>query len=72
VILLLYIVYSMDGKWLRRVRVAMGLTQQELAEKLKMTSTSVARMERGEQPIMFTTELALRYLILMQKEKGEK
>jgi transcriptional regulator with XRE-family HTH domain len=64
---------SMDGKALRRVRKALGLTQQGLAEKLHMTATSVARMERGEQPVMFTTELALRYLILMQKnKKGER
>jgi transcriptional regulator with XRE-family HTH domain len=63
----------MDGQGLRRARLAMGLTQLEFARKLKMTATSVARMERGEQKIMFTTELAIRYLVLMQKEKkGEK
>jgi transcriptional regulator with XRE-family HTH domain len=62
----------MDGHGLRRAREAMGLTQLGLAKKLKMTSTSVARMERGEQKIMFTTELAVRYLLLMQKrKKGE-
>lgn len=47
----------------------MGLTQLGLAKKLKITSTSVARMERGEQKIMFVTELAVRYLLLMQKQK---
>jgi transcriptional regulator with XRE-family HTH domain len=63
----------MDGQGLRRARLAMGLTQQALAEKLHMTATSVARMERGEQKIMFVTELAVRYLVLMQKQKkGEK
>jgi transcriptional regulator with XRE-family HTH domain len=70
---LLYIVYSMDGQELRRMRLKLKLTQAGLAEKLRMTATSVARMERGEQKIMFTTELAVRYLVLMQKqEKGEK
>jgi len=47
----------------------MSLSQRELSERLGMTRTSVARMERGEQRIMLVTELAIRYLALMQKQK---
>jgi transcriptional regulator with XRE-family HTH domain len=47
----------------------MSLTQLELAERLGMTRTSVARMERGEQKIMLVTELAIRYLATMEKKK---
>jgi len=63
----------MTGQQLRRVRKAMGLTQLGLAERLKMTSTSIARMERGEQTILLVTELAVRYLRVMEKQrKGGK
>ena len=51
----------------------MSLSQRELGEQLGMTRTSVARMERGEQKIMLVTELAVRYLEVMQtKEKRRK
>ena len=64
--------YSMNGHELRRAREAMEFTQRELAERLGMTSTSVARMERGEQRILLVTELAVRYVALMQKQKRGK
>lgn len=67
--------YSMTPQELRRARRAMSLTQKELAERLQMTRTSVARMERGEQKIMHVTDLAVRYLALMQnprRRKGKK
>lgn len=60
---------SMKPQELRRTRLGMSLSQRGLAERLGMTRTSVARMERGEQRIMLTTELAVRYLELMQKTK---
>jgi transcriptional regulator with XRE-family HTH domain len=50
----------------------MSLSQRELGERLGMTRTSVARMERGEQRIMLVTELAVRYLAVMQKQKRGK
>jgi len=63
----------MTGQQLRRVRKAMGLTQLGLAERLKMTSTSIARMERGEQTILLVTEFAVRYLRVIEKQrKGGK
>jgi len=50
----------------------MSLSQRELAELLQMTKTSVARMERGEQRIMHVTDLAVRYLLLMEKQRKGK
>lgn len=51
----------------------MKMTQAELAEALGMQRNSVARMEFGGQPIMTTTELAIRYLLLtMSKNKRGK
>ncbi len=49
------------------------MTQASLADALGMQRNSVARMERGEQPIMRTTELAVKYLLLkMRKPRGRK
>jgi len=50
----------------------MSLSQRELGERLGMTQTSVARMEKGKQRIMQVTELAVKYLALMQKPKRRK
>jgi transcriptional regulator with XRE-family HTH domain len=62
----------MKPQGLKRARKAMSLSQYGLAKRLGMTRTSVARMERGEQKIMLVTELAVRYLVLMQKRKRRK
>jgi len=62
----------MNRQELRRARLAMSLSQRELAELLQMTKTSVARMERGEQRIMHVTDLAVRYLLLMEKQRKGK
>ena len=51
----------------------MRMTQAAMAEALGMQRNSVARMERGEQRIMRTTELAVKYLLLtMRKPKRRK
>jgi transcriptional regulator with XRE-family HTH domain len=44
------------------IRKTLGLTQQQLAEKLGVDPNTVARWERGERPILKTTELAMNYL----------
>jgi len=62
----------MKPQELRRARLAMSLSQRELGERLGMTQTSVARMEKGKQRIMQVTELAVKYLALMQKPKRRK
>jgi len=48
------------------------MTQKELAEALGVHWNSVARMERDEFPIIRTTELAVKYLLIMESKKGGK
>jgi transcriptional regulator with XRE-family HTH domain len=50
---------GMTGKQLRAIRDQMGLTQAQLAERLKIAGNSVARMERGEMIITPPTELLI-------------
>ena len=51
----------------------MKMTQAQLAEAIGMDKNSIARMERGERPVMLTTELSVKYLLLtMKKTKREK
>ena len=68
----LYLMYSMNGMDLRKARLAMGLTQKGLADLMEMTSTSIARMERGEQVILCVTELAIRYLQSVHAKKHRR
>ena len=60
----------MTGTGLRRVRKKLGMTQEQLAHAIGMQKNSVARMERGELPVLKHTELAVKYLLLTVK-KGE-
>lgn len=53
----------------KRVREKLQFTQEELGQQLEMAANSIARMERGESPIMKTTALALRYLELTMKKQ---
>ncbi len=64
--------YTMKGKYLRTLRKRLDMTQTELAQELRMQKNSIARMERDESPIMQTTELAVRYLLVMRSRKGGK
>lgn len=50
----------------------LGMTQKELGEALSVHWNSVARMERDEFPIIRTTDLAVKYLLVMQSKKGGK
>jgi hypothetical protein len=47
------------------------MTQKELGEALGVHWNSVARMERGEFPIIRTTELAVKYLLIVMKSKRD-
>ena len=67
---LLYALDNMKGGELKRARARLGLTQKELGEALGVHWNSVARMERDEFPIIRTTELAVKYLLLMESKKG--
>jgi DNA-binding XRE family transcriptional regulator len=60
------------GKDMLKARKSLGLTRTELGEALGLHWNSIARMERDELPIVKQTELALRYLLLVKKMKGEK
>jgi len=50
------------------------MTQAELAEALELHKNTVARAERNELPILKTTELAVKYLLVMKskKKRGRK
>ena len=52
----------MKGAKLRERRLAMGLTQQALANKLKVSRNTVARWERDEMAIPGFLHLALKAL----------
>jgi transcriptional regulator with XRE-family HTH domain len=58
----------MTGADVRRARKRLKMTQAELAERLGIQRNSVARMEFGNRPVMRTTELAIKYLLLTMKK----
>jgi DNA-binding XRE family transcriptional regulator len=63
----------MTGKELKRARARLSMTQKELGEALGVHWNSVARMERDEFPIIRTTELAVKYLLITEsKKRGKK
>ena len=64
----------MTGEELKRARVKLGMTRKELGEELGVHWNSIARMERDEFPIIRTTELAVKYLLVMESKtkKGKK
>ena len=55
-----------------KARKSLGLTRRQLGDALDLHWNSIARMERDELPVVKQTELALRYLLLVKKRKGEK
>jgi transcriptional regulator with XRE-family HTH domain len=68
----LYHWYSvpMDGEEFKRKRHQLGLTQAQLANKLGVTATAVARWERGERSV---SEPVARFLTLLcQLAKGKR
>jgi transcriptional regulator with XRE-family HTH domain len=58
----------MKGEELKRARTQLGMTRKELGEALGVHWNSVARMERDEFPIIRTTELAVKYLLIMESK----
>jgi DNA-binding XRE family transcriptional regulator len=59
----------MTGQELRRARRKLNLTQRQLAVELELHWNTIARMERDELPVVKTTELAVRFLLV---KKGAK
>jgi DNA-binding XRE family transcriptional regulator len=66
---LVYLRYTMTGEQLRQARKRLGMTQSELAEAIGMQKNSIAMIERGLRPVMKTTELSVRYLLVMSKSR---
>jgi transcriptional regulator with XRE-family HTH domain len=62
----------MTREELKRARERLGMTQRVLAEALGMQTNSVTRMEIGLQPIMRTTELAVKYLLSVKRKKQKR
>jgi len=69
---MIYLRYTMTGEELRRARKRLGMTQKELAEAIGMQKNSMAMIERGLRPVMRTTELSVKYLLVMSKQKERK
>lgn len=66
----IYNLDTMKGKELKRLRQALKMTQRELGEALDLNKNTVARAERDEIPIPRVTELAVKYLRIMETKKG--
>jgi len=62
----------MTKQELKRARERLDMTQRELAEALGMQTNSVTRMEIGLQPIMRTTELAVKFLLSVTSKKQKR
>lgn len=64
---------TMTGRELKQAREVLSMTQGELAEALELHRNTVARAERDELKILKTTELAVKYLLVMEtKKRGKK
>ena len=53
----------------RQARERLGMTQKQLGEALSVHWNSIARMERDVFQIIRTTELAVKYLLVMESKK---
>jgi DNA-binding XRE family transcriptional regulator len=62
----------MTNRELRRARASLNLTQAQLAGALGLHKNTIARIERGELPIVKQTELAVKYLLVMNPKQGGK
>jgi transcriptional regulator with XRE-family HTH domain len=56
----------MQGDELKALRKRAGLTQAELGDALDLTGAYVGEMERGEKKIERRTEMAVKYLALLE------
>lgn len=63
----------MTKEQLKQARKRLGMTQSELAEAIGMHGkNSIAMIERGLRPVMKTTELSVKYLLLVSKKRERK
>jgi len=61
----------MTGTELKRLRLAHGLTQVELARQIGYTSNHLARLERGLFPIREHIALLIRSLLRSPGKRGD-
>jgi DNA-binding XRE family transcriptional regulator len=69
---MLYLTDTMTGEELRRARARLKMTQKEIARELEVHWNTVARAERGELPVLKTTELAVKFLLGRESKRREK
>jgi transcriptional regulator with XRE-family HTH domain len=62
----------MESDELREKRIALGLTQAQLAEILAVKPNTVARWERGLLSVPRTVELAMETIERMYKKSSKK
>jgi DNA-binding XRE family transcriptional regulator len=62
----------MTGKELRQARAKLRMTQRQLADALEVHGNTIARAERDELPILKTTELAVKFLLVTESKKRGK
>jgi len=62
----------MESDKLREKRIALGLTQAQLAEILDVKPNTVARWERGLLSVPRTVELAMETVERMYKKSSKK
>ncbi len=62
----------MEGDALREKRIALGLTQVQLAEILDVKPNTVARWERGLLSVPRTVELAMETVERLYKKTNKK
>lgn len=58
----------MTSKQLKRARRQLGMSQAQLARRLKVDTITVSRWERGVRAISPIVEVALEYVKLTHKE----
>jgi DNA-binding XRE family transcriptional regulator len=63
---------TMTEQELRRARKKLKMTQKQLAEALGVHWNTIARAEQGILPILRTTELAVKYLLVMESKSRGK
>lgn len=66
---IVYVTDTMTGQELRRARRQLQMTQKELAQELELHKNTIARIERDELPVVKTTELAVRFLLVTKGGK---
>ena len=63
----------MKGKEFKEIREELGITQKEISELLTLSRSFVSLMENDKRSISHRTELAINYLILVERMlKNEK